>query len=164
MSIEGSLVLVKPGEGRAIPGVVFKIYARETRGAFSIVEHPLAPRILIPPHTHEAADQVSYVLEGTAGMRIGDDDFVCEPGAYVVKPRAVPHTLWNPTDAPMRIMEITTPGNFEGFFEGMGEIFAHPGPERPQRLRDLGSRYATSFFMDWVPDLIARHGLKLLGS
>lgn len=164
MSIENSVVVVRPGEGRALPGIIFKIYARETRGAFSVVEHPIAPRILIPPHSHQDADQVTYVLEGSTGMRIGDDEVLCDSGAYVVKPRGITHTLWNPTDAPARVMEITTPGNFEGFFEGLGEVFGQPGPDRPQRLRELGSRYATTFSMDWVPDLIARHGVKLLGS
>ena len=151
MSIENSVVVVRPGEGRALPGIIFKIYARETRGAFSVVEHPIPPRILIPPHSHQDADQVTYVLEGSTGMRIGDDEVLCDSGAYVVKPRGITHTLWNPTDAPARVMEITTPGSFEGFFEGLGEVFGQPGPDRglvqdapptplgvrPQRFRHL---------------------------
>jgi hypothetical protein len=56
-------LLVKPTEGRVAPGVIFKVYAKDTGGPFSVVEHPLPARVLIPPHTHNTTDQVSYVLE-----------------------------------------------------------------------------------------------------
>ncbi len=164
MTVKPVTAIVGPGEGRAVPGIVFKISARQSGGAFSIVEHPYAPRVLIPPHAHEAVDQVTYVLEGTVGIRVGDDEFLAEAGSYVVKPRGIPHAHWNPTDVAARVMEISSPGSFEGMFEGMGEILATPGPDGPQRLRDLGSRYRTTFVMDWVPGLIARFGLKLFGT
>jgi quercetin dioxygenase-like cupin family protein len=164
MTVRAQAALVAPGEGRALPGIVFKIYARQSGGAFSIVEHPYGPRVLVPPHAHAAVDQVTYVLAGTVGIRVGDDEFLAEAGSYVVKPRGIPHAHWNPSDVAARVMEISSPGSFEGMFEGMGAILAAPGPDGPQRLRDLGLRYGTTFVMDWVPGLIERFGLKLLGT
>jgi hypothetical protein len=47
---------------------------------------------------------------------------------------------------------------------GMGEILGSPGPDAPQRLSELGARYDTTFVMQWVPDLIVRYGLRLMGT
>jgi len=51
-------------EGKSIHlggiGVVFKASGKDTQGAFSIVEHPLKPRTLVPPHLHEGADEFSF--------------------------------------------------------------------------------------------------------
>ncbi len=157
-------VLVRPEEGRVAPGVIFKVYAKDTGGTLSVVEHPLPPRVLIPPHIHGATDQVSYVIEGTLGVRVGEIEFIAEQGSYVVKPRGVPHTNWNPTDAPARLMEISTPGSFEGFFEGLATIFANPGPDMQERLQKLGAGYETTFVPDWIPSLVARHHVKVMGT
>src|SRR5246127_5243901 len=54
-------------------GVKFKITGEETGHAFSIVEHPLEPRTLVPPHLHHDTDEYSYVVEGEFGARIGDE-------------------------------------------------------------------------------------------
>jgi len=40
-------------------GVKFKITGEETGRAFSIVEHPLEPRTLVPPHVHPDTDEYS---------------------------------------------------------------------------------------------------------
>lgn len=41
-------------------GVNFKLYGDDTRGAFSIVEHPVKPGgALVPPHTHTHEDEFS---------------------------------------------------------------------------------------------------------
>ncbi len=45
-------------------GVNFKLYGEDTKDAFSIVEHPIEPGVLVPPHTHTYEDEFSYVLEG----------------------------------------------------------------------------------------------------
>lgn len=156
--------IVRPGEGRSFPGIIFKTYARDSGGAFSIVEHPYAPRMLVPPHVHEATDQVTYVVEGTVGVRLGDEEFLVEQGSYVVKPRGTPHTHWNPSDKAARVIEVSAPGSFEGFFEGVAEILSQPNPDRPRLLSELGSRFATTFLMDWVPDMVMRHDLRLMGS
>ncbi len=45
-------------------GVVFRLMGQATGGALSVVEHPIAPGTLVPPHTHSREDEYSYVLEG----------------------------------------------------------------------------------------------------
>lgn len=157
-------VIVNPGEGRQLPGIVFKIASEQAAGSFSIIEHPYDPGVLVPPHVHAAADQVTYVIEGEVGIRIADEVFDAQAGSYVVKPRGVPHTHWNASGKPARVMEITTPGEFEPFFDELGELLAGDHPPDLTALNRLGERHATNFFMDWVPELTNTYGVRLPGS
>ncbi len=158
----GSIVL--PAEGRKLPGILFKVAASQAAGSFSMVEHPYQPGVLIPPHVHHAADQVTYVIEGEVGIRIGDDIFNAIAGAYIIKPRGIPHTHWNSTAYPARVMEITTPGEFEAFFDELGALLAAGGSRDVAALNETGERHATRFLMDWVPELTHTYGVRLPGS
>src|SRR2546422_4520853 len=90
-------------------GVKFKISGDETNRAFSIVEHHVQPRTLVPPHLHRDTDEYSYVVEGQFGARIGDEILLAGSGEYILKPRGIPHTFWNPTDEVARFVEIISP-------------------------------------------------------
>jgi mannose-6-phosphate isomerase-like protein (cupin superfamily) len=98
-------LIVGPGEGSSVDlgglGVVFKVWGEATGGALSIAEHPMEPRRLVPPRVHEAEDELSYVLEGTFGVRIGEFEAEAGPGSYY-KPKGVLQTFWSPTDSPAR--------------------------------------------------------------
>ena len=145
---------VMPGEGPAVSlggiGVVFKIDGSETGAAFSIVEHPVEPGALVPPHVHTREDEYSFVLEGEVGARIGDRDLSAGPGAYILKPRGIPHTFWNAGSTPARLLEIISPAGFERYFE--------------EKVGELAARYDLAFVHpEWVPDLTAKYGVSLLG-
>jgi quercetin dioxygenase-like cupin family protein len=162
-------IVVQAGEGESVwlggLGVDFKIPAGMTGGAFSIVEHPLDPGRLIPPHVHYQEDELSYVLSGEIGVRIGDRDHVAGPGSYVFKPRGIPHTFWNAGPEPARLLEVIWPAGFERFFAELGELAATCPPEEfPARRAELASRYDHHFVHpEWVPELQSRYGLKMLG-
>jgi len=152
--------VVKPSEGRSVSlggmGVVFKISGTDTGGAFAIVEHPIEPGRLVPPHVHLREDEYSYVLEGTIGARVGDHEVAAGPGSYLFKPRGLMHTFWNVGPGPARILEVISPAGFEVYF---GEL-AEAGPDRRQ---ELATKYGVTYSMDWVAGLISRYNLKLLG-
>ena len=162
-------ILVEAGECDSVSlggvGVDFKILAEMTGGAFSIVEHPLDPGRLIPPHIHYKEDELSYVLRGEIGVRIGDRDYVAGPGSYVFKPRGVPHTFWNAGPEPAHLVEIISPAGFENFFAELGELAASCPPEEfPERRAALARDYDHHFVHpEWVPELQSKHGLKMLG-
>ncbi len=168
-TIDTMRLTVEPGEKRGKSfhdggiGVFFKIYGEETGHALAVVEHPIDPRRLVPPHTHADTDEYSYVLEGEIGARIGNRVIKAPVGTYVFKPRGIMHTFWNATDRPARILEILSPAKFEKFFEEAGDLFKNPGPDTPQRLGALGARYNSPLSMDWVPELKSTYNLKLLG-
>jgi mannose-6-phosphate isomerase-like protein (cupin superfamily) len=103
-------------------GVHFLIWAEDTGGRFSLVEHPIPPRTLVAPlHRHANEDEYSLVLDGCMGARLGDDTVVAERGDIVFKPRGQWHTFWNAGDTPCRVLEIISPGGFEHLFREMSE-------------------------------------------
>ena len=160
-----SRFLVQPADGRVVMegplGVITKIPGTATNRVISIVEHPVAPRLMVPPHVHQDHDEWSYILEGRIGARVGDDEFIATTGSYILQPRQIPHVFWNPDDAPARILEIITPSGLEEMFAQFGELGAR-GELTPQTMAEIAARYGSTMSMDWAPDLIARYGLTMM--
>lgn len=71
--------------------------------------------------------------------------------------------LRNATASPARVLEVISPAGFERYFRELAEIHAPSGAREPRLVADLQDRYGLSASMDWVPQLKARHGLKLAG-
>src|ERR1700682_2540592 len=77
-TVETMKLTVEPGENRGKSsqeggcGFLCKIFGGERGEALAVVEHPIDPRRLVPPHTHADVDEYSYILEGEIGARIGD--------------------------------------------------------------------------------------------
>jgi quercetin dioxygenase-like cupin family protein len=159
--------VILPGAGELVDlggiGVHFKLSGRDTGDAFSIVEHPVEPRMLIPSHVHHLEDEFSYVLEGRIGARIGDDILDAPAGSYLVKPRDIPHTFWNPTDEPARLIEIISPAGFEAQFAEMGQQLGKEGLTA-ESARYVSQKYQISNapreWDDWLDELIATYRLK----
>src|ERR1700704_2107990 len=137
-------------------GVRFMVDGEESGGAFSLVEHPMAPRALAAPlHRHLREDEYSYVLEGRIGALLGDEMLVAGPGDLIFKPRNQWHTFWNAGDERARILEIISPAGFERFFSDLVDLGGAPRAE-PQILADLCARYALEMDPGSVPGLVER--------
>ena len=50
---------------------------------------------IAPFHVHDQDDEAWYVLEGTLGFRLGDDDVEAGAGSAVLARRGTPHTYRN---------------------------------------------------------------------
>jgi mannose-6-phosphate isomerase-like protein (cupin superfamily) len=159
-------ILIEPHEGRTVwlggQGVTFRLFGEDTGGAFSIVEHPMEPGTLVPPHMHTHEDEFSFVLEGAFGVRIGDRIAHATPGSYVFKPRGIPHTFWNPGPDPARLIEIISPPGFERFFEEVAGAIEVRERLDPNEIAAIARRYGSiAEWWDWVPELEASYGVKL---
>jgi quercetin dioxygenase-like cupin family protein len=159
--------VVGPRDGKAgflgSIGVRFMIDGPETRGGFSLVEHPMSPRALAAPmHRHNREDEYSYVLEGRVGALLGDEALVRGPGDLIFKPRNQWHTFWNAGDEPARILEIIAPAGFEQFFAELVDLGGVTRAE-PQILAELCARYELEMDPESVPGLIERFGLRFPG-
>jgi quercetin dioxygenase-like cupin family protein len=142
-------------------GVRFMVGSDESGGGFSLVEHPMGPRALgAPLHRHTREDEYSYVLEGQVGALLGDDVVVASPGDLIFKPRGQWHSFWNAGDEPARILEIISPGGFEGYFEELVDMGGIAGAT-PEVLGELLERYGLDLDPDSVPGLIERFGLRV---
>ena len=157
--------LVEPDGGEVVMegpvGVITKIPGTATNRVISIVEHPVQPRILVPPHVHQDHDEWSYILEGQIGARVGDDEFIAEAGSYILKPRRIPHVFWNPSDQPARILEIITPSGLEEMFARFGALGAR-GEMTLETMGATAAEYGSTMSFDWVPELVERYGLTLM--
>ena len=158
------LTVRQPGEGPTgglVPGlgVVWKLDTEQTNGLVSVVEHPFAVGTLVPPHIHHREDEYSIVTEGRIGFRSGDREVVLGVGGYITKPREEVHSMWNAGDVPARMIEIISPGGFEGFFRELSALVATGPPSLDARL-EIAERYGLEFAEpSWLPDIIERYNL-----
>ena len=138
-------------------GVRFMVWAEESGGGFSLVEHPIPPRTLVAPlHRHANEDEYSYVLEGRLGALLGEDVVFAEVGDLVFKPRQQWHTFWNAGDGPCRILEIISPGGFEQAFAEMG---SDPDAMAGDAVEAMARRYGIEADYESIPRLCEEHGL-----
>ena len=140
-------------------GVIFRLGGQATGGKFSVVEHPIEPGTLVPPHTHSREDEYSYVLEGEVGVKVGDQEFLGTVGDIIVKPRGVSHTFWNPGSQPARLLEIIAPAGFESYFEEMPRVLNAGGPPDLQQVASIAEKYGMTYQMEQIPELVTKYHL-----
>ena len=64
---------------------------------------------IAPLHVHDRDDEAWYVLEGTLGFRLGNDNVEAPPGSAVLARRGTPHTYWNAGASEARYLLVMTP-------------------------------------------------------
>jgi mannose-6-phosphate isomerase-like protein (cupin superfamily) len=99
--------------------VLIKASADTTGGAFTLFEEnePEDTRL----HVHEHEDELFYVCEGEHVFQVGDREFRVGPGGLVFAPRGVPHAQRRVVPRTGRILVLTSPAGFEGFFRQLAE-------------------------------------------
>jgi quercetin dioxygenase-like cupin family protein len=136
--------------------IYVKVRAEETDGALSALEVVVEPGWLGLPHRHAWEDEVCRVLDGEVGLRVGQRELRVDAGGYVFLPRAVPHAYWNPGTGLARLQLVSVPGGAERFYQ---ELAA--GPLGPLGTASAARRHGLTLLPDWVPDMVARLGLRL---
>jgi len=168
------VTVVPPGGGETVRfpgfGATFKLCSRDNGGEVAIVEHPFAVGMITPPHRHTREDEHSIVLEGQIGFRSDDDEVVLGPGGYITKPRGQAHAMWNAGSVPGRIIEVITPGGFEGYFRELSELLlaskaGTPGARNSAHemaaFAKLAARYGLIYENPiWLDDVVARFRLN----
>ncbi len=156
-------LLVPPGGGERVGlyglDIVYKVEGSATAGGVSIVEHEIRPGVLVKPHVHTREDEISIVLEGVITARIGDRIVEAGAGSYLVKPRDLPHAMWNQGTATSRVAEIVTPAGFERYFRELAPILT--GGHTPDVYRALAASYGITVLDDWTDEIEATYGVKL---
>jgi mannose-6-phosphate isomerase-like protein (cupin superfamily) len=168
MSVSKNQIVSLPSEGRSLAlgglGVIYKVLPEDTSGALAVVEHPMEPRRLVRPHIHAREDEISYIIEGEIGVKIGEREIAAGPGTWVFKPRGVQHTFWNAGPKPARLIEIITPGGFVYYFEELAAILRSGGPPDERKIEQINRKYEVTYNLEWVPDLMVKYRLeKLVG-
>ena len=158
--------VVRPDDEHRIQlyGVLFRygVGADASAGTLSMLEVTIPPRTLIKPHMHTREDEFSLVLAGTIGVRQGDvTTDAIQTGSWLVKPREVPHAMWNVADEPARILEVVAPGGLERYFEQIAPVLMEHGPEWTKRYRALAEEFGLTILDDWSDELQAKYRITL---
>jgi len=134
----------------------------QTEGRLSMLEVTIPPRTLIKPHQHTREDEFSFVISGPIGVRTGDETTEDVPtGSWLIKPRSVPHAMWNLSDQPARVLEVVMPGGMEHYFEEIAPVLREHGPEWTKRYHAIAEAYGLTILDDWSDELKARYGITL---
>jgi mannose-6-phosphate isomerase-like protein (cupin superfamily) len=138
-------VIHRPGEGErhaiGASELVIKATGEDTGGSFFLSETNVEPGFPGPPlHRHERLVDMFYVLEGTLTMRVGDETVEARPGTFVCVPPGVAHTFSNPSDRPVRFLNLNTPSGWEGYMRDLASA-AEAGELTSEAIGRIASRY-----------------------
>jgi quercetin dioxygenase-like cupin family protein len=157
--------LVAPGEAKTVRlyGVRFdyRVDSADSGGTVAVLEVEIPARTLVKPHNHSREDEYSLVLAGTVGVRLGDRVLEAGTGASLVKPRGIPHAMWNASGVPARVVEILLPGGLESYFEELPAVLEHEGGAGAKEYYQLAERYGITIQDDWIEELERTYGVKL---
>jgi len=133
------------GEQLSFAGGMFVIRAsaETTGGAFSIVEE--APPLLDTPlHVHANEDELFFILEGEHVVQCGDDEFRLGPGGTAFLPRGVPHSQRRVEPGVGRLLVMTSPAGFEGFFREL-DAAERAGTIGPEAYATASGKYGITW-------------------
>jgi quercetin dioxygenase-like cupin family protein len=154
---------VGPGEGRKVKlyGVAFdyKVVSDDSGGEFSILEVRIPAKTLVKPHLHTRETEYSLILEGTVGARVGDTVLEASAGSYLVKPRGIPHAMWNATEEPATVVEMLNPAGLEEYFVELEPVLTQHEPRAVYEA--LATKYGLEIIDEWIPELEETYGIKL---
>jgi quercetin dioxygenase-like cupin family protein len=144
--------MIASEEGHAIKhptgaAMNIKVFAEETRGAYSLMETLLPGGGVIPAHIHATEDENTYIVEGELLMTIGEQTFHAKTGSFVIAPKGVVQTFRNPANTPCRFLTTFVPGGAEGFFKEVAEMIAEfaPSVPSPESIRALQRKYHLTY-------------------
>jgi mannose-6-phosphate isomerase-like protein (cupin superfamily) len=95
--------------------ILVRASGESTGGALSLFEE-VPPLVDTPRHVHTHEDELFYVLDGEHVIEVGDEELRVGPGGTVFAPRGIPHAQRRVVPGDGRLLVLTTPGGFDGFF------------------------------------------------
>ncbi|MEX2290325.1 MAG: quercetin 2,3-dioxygenase [Mycobacteriales bacterium] len=97
-----------------------KAGSAETGGAFTLIDCR-APAGFGPPlHVHHGEDEGFYILDGQLDVQCGKQRWTAGEGAFVLLPRGVPHAFAVTGGRDCRLLQITSPAQFDNFVAEAG--------------------------------------------
>ena len=108
---------------------VFKADGDETGDRYCVSEWWLGPGQPGPgPHSHEANEELFYVVEGTMSFLVGTKWIKAPRGSFLRIPAKITHDFENRSDARAGALNISSPGDFEDHMPGIAAWFAENPP------------------------------------
>ena len=126
--------------------IVVRAAADSTGGAFTVFEEP-PPVLDTSRHVHRYEDELYYVLEGDHVFGCGEEEFALGPGGMVFLPRGVPHAHRRVVPGAGRLLCMTSPAGFEGFFRVLAEAHRTGAP-----MEEAYERASREHGIAWLGD------------
>ena len=98
---------------------------------------------------------------GSIWARVGDHQFEAPAGSYLVKPRNIPHAIWNLGPEPSLVAEIVSPAGFENYFDEIAPVLLGRGPEFNEQFYAIAERYGIVPEDAWSTELQKKYGVHL---
>ena len=120
--------------------IVIRASADTTGGAFTLFEEE-TPVLDTSRHVHRETDELYYVIEGEHVFLCGDQELTVGPGGTLFLPHGVPHSHRRVVPRTGRLLCMTSPAGFEGFFRVLAEasrIGAPPAEAYERASREHG--------------------------
>ena len=92
------------------------------RPELCLLEVTFAAERGVEPHLHKRHSDSFYVLEGEVEFHVGDRVVHGTPGTFVLAPPNVVHWFRNVSDAPVRMLNLHTPGGFVQYRRELAEL------------------------------------------
>lgn len=143
-----------------LPGsfkVTIKVRSENTNGVMSVVEETLPSKALVPPHIHEN-DVWVYIQTGEIGALVGETIVTAKVGEWILKPRNVQHSMWNPGLVPATVIEVLTPGGTEQWFEEITSLKHGDSKGFDKACEKHGIKFLPD--SHWIGELRERFGLN----
>jgi mannose-6-phosphate isomerase-like protein (cupin superfamily) len=119
------------------------ILVRVATEGMSVFEE-VPPMVDTPAHVHEREDELFVSLEGDHVIELGGEEHRIGPGESVFAPRGVPHAQRRVVGGEGRLLIVTTPGGFEGFFRELAEADS-AGALGPDVYATVSERYGITW-------------------
>ena len=114
-----------------------RVTAAQTMQAYSVIEIVADPHNGAPLHVHNNEEEHFIVLDGTLDIAVGNRRWDAAAGSCVTVKRGEPHAWCNPSDTPLRMLVVFSPGRIEGLFR------AAAGVDDVDKIAAIAGRYGT---------------------
>lgn len=139
---------VGPDEGEHLAlgdiTIIVKASAESTAGNITVFEE-VPPLGDVGLHIHDNEDEIYYVLEGEHDFVCGEQTFRLGPGGTIFLPRGVPHAHSRVVPGAGRLLGVTSPAGFDGFFRTLAEA-SRAGALHEDTYGDISARHG----IHWV--------------
>jgi mannose-6-phosphate isomerase-like protein (cupin superfamily) len=140
-------VTVKAGEGTTLNvlgmPLRFLCDAKDTLGAWSLMEEEVPVGLGPPPHRHDW-DEAYYVIEGALDFEIDGKPVLVGPGDFAYLPRNTVHAFKGASPSPARVLIFAAPAHSSAFFDDVSrEVRAIP--DDLSKVPAIGRRHGIEF-------------------
>ena len=140
-------VTLKAGEGNTLNvlgmPLRFLCDAKDTEGAWSLMEEEIPVGHGPPPHRHDW-DEAYYVIDGALDFEIDHKPVRIGRGDFTYLPRNTVHAFKGASPSPARVLIFAAPAHSSAFFEDINRE-VHTVPDDLAKVPAIGKRHGIEF-------------------